>query len=91
MSPSFSSFPEPHFLLFLLSLLPPLHPGLSVMVKDVLATDGVQEAQAAPDGADGEAGPIKALGRAGCRLAQSPAWIVGTQVGRGEQKDRNHR
>lgn len=91
MSPSLSSFAEPHYLLILLPLLPPLHPGLSVMVKDVLATDGVQEAQAAPDGTDGDAGPINAHGRAGRRLAQSPAWMVGTQVGRGERKDRHHR
>lgn len=61
------------------------------MVRDVLATDGVQEAQAAPDGTDEDGGPINTRRRAGRCLAPSPAWIAGTQVGRGEKKDRNHR
>ncbi|KAM7370216.1 hypothetical protein PAMP_011487 [Pampus punctatissimus] len=50
------------------------------MVKDVSETDGVQEAQADPDGTDGAAGPINAHGRAGCCLARSPQWRLGTQM-----------
>lgn len=63
----------------------------TVMVRDVLATDGVQEAHMAPGGADGDAGPINTPGRTDCCLAQSPAWMMGTQVGRDERKGRNHR
>lgn len=61
-------------------------PPLSALVRDVLATDGVQEAQAVPDGTDGDAGPINTHGWAGRCLAQSPACIVGTQVGGGEME-----
>lgn len=45
-----------------------------MMVKDVSATDGIQEAQAGPDGTDGDAGPINTHRRADCCLARSPQW-----------------
>lgn len=77
-----------HFPVFLLSLVSSSSPPtcLSVMVKD-----GVQEAQTVPDGTDGDAGPINTHGRADRLLPQSPAWILGTQVGRGERKDDDDR
>lgn len=62
------SFPPRSCLSFRPSVLP-----VSAMVRDVLATDGVQEAQAAPDGTDGDCAPINTHRRAERRLAQSPA------------------